>query len=447
MIPPLMGRGPLMVRPRRWTPKRLQDLYPGTLHVPISPDTLFTDTVGTLLAVQGQPVAAARDLRRVLVTTQATVAARPVLARHPAVGTRNILPANSTNITDGAGWATLRASRAAAPDSATGEPATILTATETNVNGGFLQAGLLTLAPGTYTLSAPLAGSGWAMLQIALSTDGAQTARAWFNLGTGTTGSANFAGAAFSAVSSGIVAVGDGYRCRITFTVAVSGTFFLRPFVVDGNASNAVTLGAAIRIEAPQFEIGSAASAYQRRVSAFDVTEAGQRDLWYLSLDGIDDFMGLASAFAPAGAWTLAAACDWQSGFPAAIPLGSVSGVSLSNFANGLSVRADTVSNVLEFPAATGWPTLAAGQNRVDMIRVQDGATAQAWRNATPYPGSPVITGLATPVAGFDTLFRSGSSYGRGRLYDLVAVPAAITEVERLLLRRYQSQKAGVVLE
>jgi hypothetical protein len=209
---------------------------------------------------------------------------RPACARsavrRPAGRVRNILPANTTNITDGAGWSTLRASRAAAPDSATGEPATTVTANETNANGAFLSAGSISLAAGTYTMSAPLKGAGWAMLQVVLSTDAAQQARAWFNLGSGSVGAATMAGAAFSAVSSGIVAVGDGYRCRITFTIGSPATFLLRFYAVDGDASIAVTSGASFRIEAPQFQVGSVDTAYQRRVSAFDVTEAGVRDLF-----------------------------------------------------------------------------------------------------------------------------------------------------------------------
>jgi hypothetical protein len=40
-----------------------------------------------------------------------------------------------------------------------------------------------------------------------------------------------------------------------------------------------------------QLELGSTATEYQKVTSTYDVTEAGQADNYYLSFDGVDDFM------------------------------------------------------------------------------------------------------------------------------------------------------------
>lgn len=414
----------------------------GAQLLPITPDTVFTDEAGTTPADFGQTVGAIRDMGGTIRATQATPGSRPTYARQPASGIRNILPADTTNITSGTGWGTLRASRAAAPDSATGEPATTLTATETNVNGAFLQAGAIALAEGQYTLSAVLKGSGWAMLQIALSTDNAQTVRAWFNLGTGATGTANFAGAAFSASSNAIAAVGDGYRCSITFTVAASGSFFLRPFVVDGNASNAVTNGAAIRIEQPQFEAGATATAYQRRVSSFDITETGVRDIYALAFDGIDDHLVLGTAFNPAGAYTLAAGVNVPGGafFPA---FGRVSG----------SARFGVTSAnlpVLEYAASNrrAWtPGLTGRQSLI--ARVRGTADYDMRRNGVDLTedGALAAGNIFPAVNPIDALGRNGSDYGNFRLFGCaIALPLSPTDADRNLIERVNAYAAGVTL-
>jgi hypothetical protein len=86
-------------------------------------------------------------------------------------------------------------------------------------------------------------------------------------------------------VSSGtgtITSVGNGwYRLAVNMTNTGSGD----PNIYwDTFGSGALIWGA-------QAELGSTATAYQRVVSSFDVTEAGVPSLHYLSFDGVDDFM------------------------------------------------------------------------------------------------------------------------------------------------------------
>jgi hypothetical protein len=179
-------------------------------------------------------------------------------------------------------------------------------------------------------------------------------------------------------------------------------------------------------------------------VSALNIAEVGQRALYYVSADGFDDWMALASPFAPDGPYTIAVAREWLTGWPAPLTFGSIAANSSVNFAQGISVTANTPSNAIGFPAAAGWPTTFAG--RVDVIRIDGATSGQAWRNGTPYPEPPTITGAAFPIDGLDALFRFGSAFGSGRLYGGVMVDRAITEFERFMLQRYLAARGGIAL-
>lgn len=86
-----------------------------------------------------------------------------------------------------------------------------------------------------------------------------------------------------------------------TGTVTLSGASSAGPLVgtgVDDRVSltfmptaGALTLTVSGTITSPQLEIGSSATAAQTRVSPYDITEAGQPDVWALKFDGIDDFL------------------------------------------------------------------------------------------------------------------------------------------------------------
>jgi hypothetical protein len=431
-----------------WTPEALRIGNTDVRDLSVLPGRVFTDTIGATPALPGNTVAVLRDSQGRIVANQTTTAARLTFARRPASGLRNILPAETPNITSGSGWAVVRASRADAAGNATGEPATDLTATETNVNGAFVRAALVTLPAGTYTMSAVVKGTGWFLLRPGANAVFTDNAQAWFNLGTGAAGTVSLgsgASAFTGTPTSTITPVGDGaYRCTLTFTLGASVEIAPSFYLVDANAGNPVTSGATVRLEAPQLELAGAATTYQRRVSAFDITEAETRAAYYLWADGFDDFMTLATAFAPTGGYTVAAARQWLTGFPGPLTFGSVGGASNFNVAQGVSLTVDTASNVVDFAAMAGWPTALAG--RVDLVRVASASSAQAWRNNTVYPGSPTITGNATPVDGLDTLFRFGGSYGSGRFYGGVMVDRAIAEHERLMATRYYAAAGGISL-
>ncbi|WP_190305672.1 hypothetical protein [Roseicitreum antarcticum] len=91
------------------------------------------------------------------------------------------------------------------------------------------------------------------------------------------------------------------------------------------------------------------------------------------------------------------------------------------------------------------WQALE-GTRRVDVARINGAASAESWRNGQEYAGTPTVLGDILAVAGFDTLFRSGGSYGSTRFYGGALIPAAITEPQRLLLQTYLASKGGISL-
>ncbi|MCC5992945.1 MAG: hypothetical protein JJT99_10510 [Rhodobacteraceae bacterium] len=405
---------------------------------------LFLDMAGTEPArTPGQPIALMRDLSaNANHATQPNPAQRPILGRHPARGVANIYPANTTNLL---GWPTTRLTSVTAPESTSGEPAVDLTATEAHPSGAFMRGNLIALTPGTYTLSAIVHGTGWFAMRPTVEAHFADGVFGWFDLGAGVVGdtSAGSGSSVLTTPSAAIEPVGDGYRVALTFTVTDAQPLTMRFYLVDGNASLAVTPDASVRLEAPQLEAGAQTTPYQRRVSQYDITEAGQRSLWYLSADGVDDWMQLAQPFTGGGPFFMAAVHDWQTGWPGPITFGSVSGASLLNLAQGISLTADGSANRVSFGATTGWPSVAAGQNRVDIVQVSSGSQAQAWRNDTAYPASPDITGDITQMDGIDGLFRAGSGYGLGRFYGGVMGSSSLTDAARMHLHRYLAKLGG----
>ena len=100
-----------------------------------------------------------------------------------------------------------------------------------------------------------------------------------------------------SSATATITAVGNGWF-RIAVVGTLTGTTRLALYVLDpsyttGSVTSSWTPNgtSGIFIWGAQVENGSAVTAYQRVVTAFEVTEANVASLSYISFDGIDDFM------------------------------------------------------------------------------------------------------------------------------------------------------------
>jgi hypothetical protein len=234
---------------------------------------------------------------------QSNSAQRPTLGRNPFTGTRNLL--TFTEQFNDAVWTKTRTSvsvnTTAAPDGTTTADTLVedTTASNTHVLNRILGS---PLAAATYTYSIYAKAAGRRYIELILIVDPASTNVRYatmFDLQTGTITTTSSASSP-TATANAIQAADNGwYRCSITIgnpsglrvdvSHALSDTptapaLAVAPAYTGDGVSGAFIWGA-------QLETGSTATAYQRVVSSFDVTQAGVPDVWYLSFDGTDDGM------------------------------------------------------------------------------------------------------------------------------------------------------------
>ncbi len=93
-----------------------------------------------------------------------------------------------------------------------------------------------------------------------------------------------------------ITFVGSGvYRLQVPMLAASAGTIVYFALANSGTLARAGTYAgdgvSSLLLTGAQLETGSTATAYQRVVSQYDVTEAGVSSLSYLAFDGVDDFL------------------------------------------------------------------------------------------------------------------------------------------------------------
>jgi hypothetical protein len=256
--------------------------------------TMFQDSAGTTpVTAVGQNVGRILDKSgRGNHFIQSSLASRPVLGRNPITGTRNLLV--NTGF-DGA---------------ASGTPGTAPT------NWPFTNSG------GTFTYIANDAGLGGGSIRFAVSANrhfvgqfvttlaatGTWTFSCEVQVVSGTVPVGQLlrlatppAGALSQYVLNGVnvletenVPIGSNTISIILTTTGTGGSVTLRL----GLGASANVTGDAI-FRNPQFEVGSVRTNYQRVGSAFDVTEAGVPDAYYLSYDGSDDFLVSAATIDP----------------------------------------------------------------------------------------------------------------------------------------------------
>ncbi|MCG7522712.1 hypothetical protein [Ruegeria sp. Ofav3-42] len=95
-------------------------------------------------------------------------------------------------------------------------------------------------------------------------------------------------------------AAAETIRCRLSgsteFTHTLNGDWQEVSGSVVGGSPTSFNVGTwagvtarVVEVWHPQHEAGLAKTPYQKRVNQFDVTEAGERDIWYISGDLVDD--------------------------------------------------------------------------------------------------------------------------------------------------------------
>lgn len=237
-----------------------------------SPETTFTDTAGTAPATVGDAVARINDLSgNGHNATQATTAARPILARVPARGRANLL--TRTEEFDDAAWIL--------GPSGTG------TVTKSTANAASAPDGTMTADRVLFSLNGGTTSSDIALLRQGLTLQVEPATHSVYLR-------------SFDGVSSYVMQIiapdGSGQNITVTgewqrFSVTATAPNFNINYGVRlrGGQSPANSDSADILIWGAQVELGSTASAYQKVTSTYDVTEAGQADNWYLFDDIVDD--------------------------------------------------------------------------------------------------------------------------------------------------------------
>jgi hypothetical protein len=216
--------------------------------------------------------------------TQSTTTARPILARIPEGGRRNLL--TRTEEFNDAAWVkrggSISANAVTAPDGASTADTFVENAT-TGVHDFYNTTGVAVPAgPCAASIYVKPRGRGFVRFQLAGS---GSSNGAIFNLSTGEATSVT---SGYSTTST-FDAVSGFWRLTLSATFAATN-LFLSVVSSDGTGTSLVGLNAAaFDVWGAQVELGSTATAYQKVVSTYDVTEAGKADLYHLVFDGTDD--------------------------------------------------------------------------------------------------------------------------------------------------------------
>ena len=201
--------------------------------------------------------------------TQAITASRPIYAVEPVTGRRNLL--TYTEQFDNAVWTTIKGGTVSTP---------VKTPNYAEAPDGTITACRLQITSNGASSSADFGllrtGSG-------LGTGVDLTSSVWLKSNTGSNQSVTLR---YNGEESCVVVATPEWGYFTATNGTGVGAFDVG---IRGNVSANDDLD--ISIWRPQAEFGSTATAYQRVVSKYDVTEAGVPSRSYLSFDGIDDFM------------------------------------------------------------------------------------------------------------------------------------------------------------
>ncbi|MGP9790685.1 hypothetical protein [Roseinatronobacter sp. NSM] len=411
----------------------------------IDPETVFSDTAGTTPATFGGGIAAIRDTGGALFAVQDTPSARPAYGRHPASGLRNRLPNNRM---DGAAVGVLGAGGA-------------LPTGWSLVNIATGEVEIVSLAPksGRPNIRIRLNGTPTGNIQINF-TPPASVSSATGQTWTGSAWVQQVGGS--SANISGVALINTHFSTSGFLGATNGGSFLstiesdLRRVASGGIAPESVTntggvlqlihasgpIDITLDISAPQLEQASAPSAVQvTGANGFDVTEEGQRSVYYMRKDGVDDRLTLSAAFSGQTSYTLAAAHD-VAFLPAAPNEGIIFGGTgrfTKTVSSGLRWRNESTDNQVDFS------TQSVAGRQVDMVRVAGAAAPEAWRNGQAATIN-TTAGSFSPLVGLAHIGSAGTTYSAGRIYGGALIPAAITPTQRRIVERALAYASGVTL-
>lgn len=261
----------------------------GAWYDPSDMSTLSQDEAGTVpVTAAGQPVGRILDISgRGNHATQATAASRPILARHPVSGARNMV-AYSEDFTIGTGgrWSGLAGGTGVAP---------VVTTNQALAPDGSLTADLLVLNKGAGVTSTDQCSLFASSNAIGTVAGQPYTAFVWLKTSDGTTKSVrlDFNGSEPDSGTVGLKTVtGTWQRFEVKLASAADTT---RSLTIRLRGGLGTSDSASLHVWGASQEQGLTANAYQKTDTLLDITEAGVPDAWYLKFDGLDDFLVTAA--------------------------------------------------------------------------------------------------------------------------------------------------------
>jgi hypothetical protein len=353
---------------------------PGVWYDPSDLTTLFQDNLGaTPVTAPAQTVGLILDKSgRGNHATQATLAQRPIYGINPITGTRNLL--TYTEQFDNAAWT--KTNTTVSADNVTAPIGTLNADTATTTAAVGLVSRAVTISANSDTYTAYLyvkyiSGSANIMLRSALTGGTAVAKILRINSQTGAL--------VASDTTYAITDVGGGWY-RIAMQITNNGTnttFNYQMYCTDdATSTNAIAIWGA------QLELGSTATAYQKVVTQYEVTEAGVQSASYIAFDGVDD--GMVTG-------TITPATNKAQVFAGVRKLSDVAGIiyetSVAAFLNSGSISAFSGFNGAV--AGAYWSVYSRGNGF--LVTTTTGATFAA-------PSTAVVTQIADIAAPTNTL-------------------------------------------
>jgi hypothetical protein len=328
---------------------------------------------------------------------QATSASRPILARQPLSGVRNLATySEDYSGPNGAPWlrvaTNITANTTVAPNGET--TASTLAATAATTQHNLTRTNISVVSGQTYVISLYAKKKDTNFLQIAGAFSGfGSDVWANFDLDAGTVGSVG------ASATADIEDVGSGwFRCYVVGTASstVNNSGPLYAVVLSSSATRNPSFdgtGAGIYVWGAQFEASATLTPYQKVVSEYDVTEAGVQSVFALDFDGTDDSLETASI-------------DFSSSDEMSVFAGIF---KASDAAQGLLVE---LSNTFTNPGS--FNAQAPGQPGTQYRFVSNNTGAANASTGFAAPSTVVYTGLADISADNATLRLNGAQIAVG---------------------------------
>ncbi|SDW78673.1 hypothetical protein [Roseicitreum antarcticum] len=402
-------------------------------------DLAYTDTAGTVLAQPGQKVQTLRDGNGAIVAAQAADPSRSIYGRHPASGIRNQAHGSASTDVDSFWNPTsntqgVTITRVSAGVNAQG-PWAVYSVVGTAINDSFTSPFL-----GNMPRAVASPGQVWTtsfFAQIVGGTPppaGNGVRAVVFEESAGATQNSGSASAAFAGTD--LTLVSHTRTFNEAYTVQARGPVDIRTLAGE-------TVDYQVFLQAHQLEQGASRTAYQYNFNQFNITEEGQRSVYYLKPDGIDDWMQLVAPFSAGGGYTLAAAISRVSA--TRFEIFSNHPASTTRF--GVTPGTQAVLLAYESSNRREWFALPPGDfDAVLMSRVSEAGAAEFFYNGEDSGPADVAMGDVTPMPQINALFRFGGFFASGRFYGGVLAPAAISGPGRLMLQRYLASIGGISL-